>query len=140
MQDLSIPVCIPSLVDGLEAKLPVTAIQDLPILLNTQDGWDWTLFAQEHGIDGLLERPTIKFDSDDSAISGALAGHGVALANQAFILDELSSGRLVAPFQVKPIQLGQYKLVYMPYLEGAKKIRSFSKWVLAKGRSTQHCH
>jgi LysR family glycine cleavage system transcriptional activator len=95
------PVCAPNIAarhagKGLAAFL--AANQLLHIKLADQPrGLLWANFARQCGIAADTSRG-MAFDTLISAVSYAVAGEGVALADIDMFADEIASGKLVAPF------------------------------------------
>lgn len=114
--DESILVAAPSLLGRAKVPLPPSALRRLPLILNTPDGWDWQSLAAARGLGDLPLGRALRCDLDDSAIQVALAGLGVALVERRFVADDLAAGRLVQPFDLAPLSLGEYRLHWRPAL------------------------
>lgn len=127
--DFSVPVLSPALLNDQTQKLPPESLKKFTLLLDTEDGWDWNRLADQIGADGLIDQSSVAFESDDAAIAAACAGYGVALANLLFVEGYLESGKLVAPFDIPPIELGWYVLLYQRHLAGTRKIGALCRWL-----------
>lgn len=110
-RELAIPVCAPSLVPKRKGKVSPDEIDHFNIILNATDPWDWVHWCNEVGVDPIKLHSKIVFDNDDLAIQSALAAHGIALPELRFIEGEIYNRRLVAPFDVRPVQLGGYHFI-----------------------------
>jgi len=126
-----IPVCSPKF---CAANLPLQKPEEIKgqmLLHNTPDLREWAAWADQVGLNGLaLERGQI-FEVDDAALQAATAGLGVALGDLFLIRDELASGRLVAPFDLTPIQTGNYYFSRPASNKHAHNITAFQNWLIA---------
>ncbi|WP_111656629.1 LysR substrate-binding domain-containing protein [Isoalcanivorax indicus] len=131
--DELMPVCSPS----LNLKTPedlkrVPLIHFAPQNVRVPPpGWsDWQRQALAEGapISALDTRAGLVFSDETHAISAALGGQGVALAGQALITDELSTGRLVQPFG-PALLAGAFYLVYPKARSDDPSIRAVCDWV-----------
>ncbi|MGE0502253.1 MAG: LysR substrate-binding domain-containing protein [Rhizobiaceae bacterium] len=80
---------------------------------------------------------TMNFDSCMMSFAAANAGVGVAVANRAYVADDIASGRLVAPFPVQhPNRMGWHFVCPRVHL-GAPKIEVFRSWLLGEAAATE---
>lgn len=103
MSERVFPVCAP----GLLERLPLTRVEDFArhTLLyddvadsgGTPPTWDY--WAREVGI--TLPRParTRRFGQSNMVVQAAISGFGVALGREPLVIDALTEGRLVRPFE-----------------------------------------
>jgi LysR family glycine cleavage system transcriptional activator len=119
----------------LEKFGPVTRPADLLKLplLEPSDHW-WPAWFALAGVTvpDLAGRPEITFGTQNLIGSAALAGQGVAILTPALFRDDLASGRLLQPFQLRGRGNGHYCLVYPEARRRAPKIRAFRDWILAE--------
>lgn len=103
----------------------------LPIIGAQQESWQ-TWFASAG-----LEPPDLSvhkrhnYIEQDLCANAALAGQGVAILNHIFFAEELSSGRLIAPFNHHCSDEIGIWLVYPHSRRNNPKIRAFREWILA---------
>jgi LysR family glycine cleavage system transcriptional activator len=68
-------------------------------------------------------------------IQAAIDGLGVALSQEALLHDDLTSGRLVKPFDIDMPGDYAYYVVAPEATADRPKVRAFREWVLAEFRS-----
>ncbi|MEM7224579.1 MAG: transcriptional regulator GcvA [Pseudomonadota bacterium] len=128
------PVCSPRLLDG---DPPLRSPEDLAhhVLLHDSHGL-WPIYL-EKVFAGKPHRTAraMNFSQTSLAVDAAVAGQGVALASDPFVIDELAAGRLCRPFdQAITGDLGFY--VVAPRKprkpEGVQRMRD---WLIAQSRS-----
>ncbi|WP_375737878.1 LysR substrate-binding domain-containing protein [Pseudomonas boanensis] len=132
-----IPVCAPQLIAG---PLPLNTPADLgrhTLLHPTRDEKDWETWLQTAGVTLDNLGGGHHFDTLDLALSVAAQGSGVALGDWALIGEELSSGRLVAPFDLKVPTGGAYFLVYPDRLAPSSELQELVGWLVAQARPGQ---
>jgi len=125
------PVCSPALLEG---KHPLRQPEDLRhhSLLHEEDHEDWVQWFITAGLDGNEARRGPTLGDAGVLLRAAADGHGVALGRLSLIGDDLASGRLVVPFDLKlKSELG-YHLVYRPGGLDNPKIRAFRDFLLAE--------
>ena len=123
-----LPVCSPS---HLKQQKPFSLVQlaSQKLLLNELTGRDWRLWAQMLELDPLPMDSALKFDQDDVAIQAAVAGHGIALANVAYVQRELAMGSLVAATEQSPIAVGAHYIQLDPQRENSVAVQAFCQWL-----------
>lgn len=80
-----------------QEEISLTALSRLTFLHPTQDDIDWRLWLQAQQAEVSMVRNQY-FDTMDLAISAAIQGFGVTVADVTLIQADLASGRLYAPF------------------------------------------
>ncbi|QUJ75633.1 LysR family transcriptional regulator [Sulfitobacter albidus] len=85
-----IAVCQPDLVPS-DTPVTLEAVLDLPLLQDAHRRWD-RLIA---GSGRAAARPILNFDRAALAIAAAIGGHGVCIAADYLVADDLRQGRLV---------------------------------------------
>lgn len=130
--DGSIAVAAPGLLGRRQRPLPLKTLQRLPLLLNTPDGWDWHAFAKAHNLGDLPLGRALRFDIDDAAIQAVVAGAGVALVEQRFVVDLLRDGRLVQLFDLPALSLGEYRLHWRGIIARRAAVGDLRRWLKAE--------
>ena len=92
------PVLAPSLMAD-KAPLKPHDLLHLP-LLHQQDDRQWRQWFRTAGVKINGELPGTVLEDANVLLQAALAGHGAALGIVEFTDDEVSSGRLIRPFQI----------------------------------------
>ncbi|RQW28504.1 LysR family transcriptional regulator [Rhodobacteraceae bacterium CH30] len=119
------PVCSPAfLLEQASLLQPSDLLSQK--LVHEDDGWWWTCWFAAFGVKAQLA-PDISFLSADHAIDVALAGGGIALANEILVADELRSGRLQVAI-ADSVQLEGYQLL-LPAGDPSDDVRWFCAWL-----------
>ncbi|WP_020591353.1 LysR substrate-binding domain-containing protein [Kiloniella laminariae] len=134
MVEWLLPVCAPGFLDhvSLDQKRPfeLAELAEKKIIFNEPTGRDWRSWAGKlPGASINLER-ALRFEHDDTAIQAAVAGHGIALANLAYINTELSMGSLVPAVACDPLPIGAHYLVSPAGKARLPQVSAFRDWLL----------
>jgi LysR family transcriptional regulator, glycine cleavage system transcriptional activator len=107
--DRTIAVCSPRLLGGVNAAVVPQTVLDLPILLDTADGWSWRRWCAAADIPFAPRGGSIAFDTDEASIDACVSGLGIGQASPFFVEKELRSGALIvlSP-QISPV-VGAYE-------------------------------
>jgi LysR family transcriptional regulator, glycine cleavage system transcriptional activator len=99
--------------------------------LATLSGWvRWPDWLQAAGVEGMDVSRGLRFNSADHAIEATIEGAGVLLAHKALVLDDLRTGRLVAPFALELAADRAFYLVCPLGNEKRSKIAAFRTWII----------
>ena len=141
--DVVIPVCSPALLSG---DPPLREPRDL--LNHTLCHVDWSLqgltwptwgmWMAAAGIEDFDDSRCVVFDDSAHAVQAAIDGTAVALADFAMVASDLSTGRLLRPFDLG-IRYGPefaYFLVYPERSAHDPRIGAFSAWMLEQAQAT----
>lgn len=131
------PVCTQQLMDGL---VPLNSPADLALhtlLHPTRDEQDWKTWLWAAGVTLDKLGSGHHFDTLDLALSVAAQGNGVALGDWALIGEDLATGRLVAPFDLKVPTGGAYFLVYPERHAPSPPLRELVDWLIAQAHAGQ---
>lgn len=126
------PVCHPAYAARLKLQAPEDLARARILGTATRPGaWDEWLSALGHP--GLSLRSHEQFEHFYLLIQAAACGLGVAMAPKMLVLDDLRSGKLVAPFGFTP---GPYKLVLWiaPHLRTRADTKALVEWLTAELR------
>jgi DNA-binding transcriptional LysR family regulator len=112
-----LPVASPAFLAAHPA-LETAADLRAPLLLHDDKAWDgagpheeWAQWLQHAGVaPGQLEQGR-HFNLSQLAVSAALAGQGIAIGRAALVVDDLASGRLVAPFGLPVRSRASYQFI-----------------------------
>ncbi|WP_417433632.1 LysR substrate-binding domain-containing protein [Kiloniella sp.] len=137
MVEWLLPVCGPVYLDhhlaGKKGEKSALSLQDLKrhrVIFNEPTGRDWRSWAMKSGdIELSLDR-ALKFEHDDTAIQAAVAGHGIALANLAYVSNELQLGSLVPAVNIKALPIGAHYLVTETGKAGLTHVETFRDWLM----------
>ncbi len=126
------PVCAPRLTDGAQALRRPCDLEHHVLLHPTPDRQDWRKWLRAAGLPEERAEEGQVFETLEMAISAALGGLGVAMADRELARDELSSGRLVAPFDLTVRDDTGYFLFAERGRLGEPRIAAFRDWLLAE--------
>lgn len=131
------PVCAPALLEG---DKPLRRAEDLrhhTLLYSPPHVRYWTKWLALAGADAVKPEVGLRFESSSHAYQAARRGGGVALGQVAFLLDDIQSGRLVAPFRLAVENPRPYCMVCERSRRYESDLAAFSEWVLAEARQTR---
>lgn len=104
-----VPVCSPSLLDPAARPYPLAVLDDQVLLHASYRRDDWADWLALHDPVAFAPRGTLQFDELSVLYEAAIAGHGIAIGQRAYLGKELAEGRLFAPFDtVLERDLGYY--------------------------------
>ncbi|UMB75412.1 LysR substrate-binding domain-containing protein [Dickeya fangzhongdai] len=112
------PVLAPHLLPAGQAALSPEQLARLTLLHPTHDQRDWKLWLKTHGIGEQVMRRNQQFDTMDLAISAAIQGFGVAMADVTLVAEDIRRQRLVMPFAETVKTGAAYYLAHRPGLDG----------------------
>lgn len=125
-------VCSPKLLEGDHPLKTPDDLRHHTLLDVTHRQDEWELLLEKAGmIPSDIER-SLTFSSTSLAISAAMEGVGVALADRALIENEIEFGRLVIPFEVRIETNKAFYLVYEHGRQLTRAMQAFHDWILAE--------
>jgi len=133
--EILIPVCNPGIARQIAVKTPRDLTRQV-LLHSILRPNDWHLWFAATGVTDLHIDREILFDNSSLTYEGALAGLGIAMAQRAFVREELRHGRLCMPIDISLNSVWGYYLVY-PSDHSSSKIRAFHNWISVEGRKTR---
>jgi len=139
-----IPVCSPKLLEsGPPLREPRDLLQHTLVHIEwSRQGvtWpNWRMWMAAAGVEDFDDSKCVLFEDSSHAIQAAIEGSVVALGDFAMIADDLSSGRLVRPFELgikMPADFAYY-LVYPAEVSDASRIVAFREWIFDEASRTQ---
>ena len=134
------PVCSPKLIERLGpfetpadlARAPLIHDDSLATWTKTI-GWpEWFSRA---GVADVDSSRGLRFSSADHALDATVEGAGVLLASDVLAFDELRTGRLVMPFDIRMPSGRVYCVVAPKRLQDRPAVRAFRDWAKAEAAS-----
>lgn len=123
------PMLSPELADSIGGVREPADLLKLPWIT---DDDRWPIWFNAAGVDA--SRHTMRrLDAGgalDMEAASAISGHGVAMLSPFYVQDELTSGRLIQPFDLSWLDDKTYWLVYPQMRRNVPKIRAFRQWLL----------
>lgn len=140
--DVVIPVCSPALLSG---DLPLREPRDLLNHTLCHVDWSmqgltwptWRMWMAAAGIEDFDDSRCVVFDDSAHAVQAAIDGNAVALADFAMVANDLSTGRLLRPFDLG-IRYGPefaYFLVYPERNADDPRIGAFRAWIMDQAQA-----
>ena len=139
-----IPVCSPKLLEsGPPLREPRDLLQHTLVHIEwSRQGvtWpNWRMWMAAAGVEDFDDSKCVLFEDSSHAIQAAIEGSVVALGDFAMVADDLSSGRLVRPFELgikMPADFAYY-LVYPAEVSDDSRIVAFREWIFDEASRTQ---
>ncbi len=144
LDECILPLCSPQLRDSSNLR----GIDDLAgaplvhVVNQTSDtSWPtWRSWADRHGLDGnrFVRGPSYTHSGIGMALQAAAEGQGVALNSAVCAIDDISAGRLVAPFGANGVTQTDYGyyLVFSAALAETRPVAAFRAWAKSEARDT----
>jgi LysR family glycine cleavage system transcriptional activator len=130
------PVCSPRFLAAQTLKTP-DDLADALLLSDvnvTPTEISWPAWLKAAGARGVDATQGLQFSNTYLAIEAALAGRGVALAQEAMVVDELAAGRLVRPFEASIAGPHHHWILTLPEKADLPAIRRFRSWLIEQAR------
>lgn len=138
LSEVLLPVCAPSLLGRAPPLRKPADLANHVLLcsLNRPSDWPtWVAAARVGQIDG---NRGLKFENAALAYQAAIDGLGVMIAQWAFVEDDLATGRLVAPLELRTPTKRAYFLATHPHREKPARLRAFEEWILREAAVVEH--
>jgi LysR family glycine cleavage system transcriptional activator len=131
------PVCSPRLLQAQSLKHPRDLARALLLtdVNTTPTETTWAQWLEAAGAPEVDASRGLQFSNTYLAVEAALAGRGVALTQEAMVVDELASGRLVRPFEVAVASTYSHWILTLPETADQPRIRRFRSWLIAQARA-----
>lgn len=127
-EEILTPVISQSLLtDGV---FPDDAFQRFTFLHPTRDRTDWSLWMADYQGSAPVMNKNQHFDTMDLAISAAIQGFGIAIADETLVAEDLRMGRLTRPFTHSVKTGAGYRLSLRAGCENAQALEAFSDALL----------
>ena len=99
---------------------------------------DWPDWFAGAGVNDPPLDKSMAFENSTLTYQGAVDGLGVAIAQVAFVIDEIERGRLVAPVDVRlKSETGLFSRVPAREHTQSRKLRLFSEWAATEAATTR---
>lgn len=134
--EVLVPIVSPAIAAGPN---PLRAPADLAnhVLLHSMmrpDDWrQWLAAAEARGVD---PDGGLRLQNSGLVYQGMAEGLGVAIAQLAFVADDIATGRVVAPFAVQVRNQTGYFLIYPRDRLRRPAVRAFRDWILTEARQS----
>ena len=133
--NILLPVCSPVL--AKQVRKPAD-LQRQVLLHSIARPEDWGFWLASTGADKLVDaRSGMTYQSSAMAYMAALEGQGFAIAQRFLVEDDLTSGKLVAPFR-QAVDMGDFTYYLLTPADRAEStsMATFRAWLLAQFQGT----
>ena len=136
MKEEIFPVCSPHYADEHKLRQKPKQLKNCRFLhdamqnIGTHDYSEWETWLEAAGIQGLNLKNSYTFDRSDLAVSSAIEGLGVAIGRHCLIQRNLSTGELVAPFDIRCSSLSDYYIICSKEKYHTPRLKVFMNWLM----------
>ncbi|WP_312686558.1 LysR substrate-binding domain-containing protein [Kosakonia sp.] len=111
--------------------IPPQALDNMTLLHPTRDKTDWSLWLAKQQTFQPAMRKNQHFDTMDLAITAAIQGLGLAIADETLVAEDIRAGRLQRPFDESVKTGASYRLVLRESRHKAAGLAAFRQGLLA---------
>jgi LysR family glycine cleavage system transcriptional activator len=133
-----VPVCSPRLLAG--GRMSADSLSKEVLLHSFRRPDDWGRWFAAAGLPGTTVKRLLIFENSSLTYQGAIDGLGIAIAQTAFVNDELRSGRLVVAHDLVIATETAYFLTYPKERARLARIRALHIWLEHEGLLTRQQH
>jgi len=124
------PVCSPTLATGATPLKTPADLKAHILLHTTARASDWPNWLASANVAGLVPARALTFEKTNFALAAAMKGIGIAITDRHIVMDDLESGRLIAPFDHVLGEDTGYYLAYPLERAAHPKTRLFRDWLM----------
>lgn len=135
--EVLVPICSPRL---LEKPPPLLKPRDLAgqvLLHSIRRPNDWRDWLTAAGVGDIEGEHSLTFENSSLTYQGVAKGLGLAIAQLAFVAEDLGAGHLVAPFSHRVKNDLAYMLVFPKERAQQQKVRDFQAWIAREAAITR---
>jgi LysR family glycine cleavage system transcriptional activator len=137
--EVLVPVCSPRFPRPKDGFPPEALAREV-LMHSIQRPHDWHRWFEAAGVTGEPLKRTMIFQNSSLTYQGAIEGLGVAIAQLAFVHEELKTGRLVEAHPLKaPTEMG-YFITFPAEKAELRRIRLLRDWMAEEGAATERLH
>ncbi|MBI3706385.1 MAG: transcriptional regulator GcvA [Proteobacteria bacterium] len=126
------PVCSPKLFSDIARVRAPAELRTHTLLHSSARPHDWANWLSAAGAPSVDPQRGIRFESSSLAYQAAIEGIGVAVGVKALVAEDLSAGRLVAPFDFIYRDGSAFHLVYSRHAAQNPQLIEFRDWIIAE--------
>lgn len=108
-------------------------LESMTLLHPTRDKTDWSLWLTKQAVHAPVMHKNQHFDTMDLAITAAIQGFGVAIADETLVEEDIRAGRLLRPFDASVKTGASYRLVLRESRSNADGLAAFRECLLSQG-------
>jgi LysR family glycine cleavage system transcriptional activator len=121
-----LPVCAPRLAARLKRPGDLRGASLLRVAHSPDD---WPLWLKTAAVTRVTARGP-EFQFYGQALQAAIDGLGIAMGIRPYIDDDISAGRLIAPFALTVPKGMRWYLVYRSFQTGQRDFSAFRRWIM----------
>ena len=126
-----VPVCSPRLLTATDGEMPIADMPQHMLLHSFRRPDDWRRWFRAAGEPDIVLDRLLVFENSSLTYQGAIDGLGIALAQMAFIQDDLNTGRLKIAHPLIVETDSSYFLTYPRESAQIPTIRALQEWITA---------
>jgi LysR family glycine cleavage system transcriptional activator len=130
--EVLIPICNRRLFGHSRKRRTPRDIASQVLLHSLRRPTDWRQWLDAAGLSGFSPTQELTFENSTLTYQGAIDGLGVAIAQKAFVTDEISTGRLSVPSNIEVRNDVAYYLVYPNRRQTPTKVQAFQNWIASE--------
>ncbi len=134
--EVLIPICNRRLFPRRKKPSPQEIVSRV-LLHSLRRPSDWRQWLDAAGLKGFSAIQELTFENSTLTYQGAVDGIGIAIAQKAFVADDITSGRLAAPSDIEVHNTIAYFLVYPRRKQRLAKIQAFQSWIAEEANQTR---
>lgn len=129
LNEVIFPVCSPKLV---QEHGPLRKLSDLSRfnLIHDVMSLDWKTFLEHFDVQNVNIRRGFRFNHSHLVIQACIEGNGVALGREALVIDALTKGTLIRPFEETVPSKHAYYIVCRQDSADDGAIKAFAYWLM----------
>jgi LysR family transcriptional regulator, glycine cleavage system transcriptional activator len=131
-----IPVCSPKLIESVGAIEVPHDFNRCTLLHSTARSEIWQHWLEAVGAPEVTGASSMHFDSSSLAYQAALDSVGIAMAQLPLVIEDLRSGRLVAPIAKLVKDSRDYNLIWPDRTPRNRHFQPFRDWIISEARKT----
>jgi LysR family glycine cleavage system transcriptional activator len=135
--EILIPICNRRLLGRNRKRCAPREIASQVLLHSLRRPADWRQWLDAAGLSGFSATQELTFENSTLTYQGAVDGLGVAIAQKAFVVEDISSGRLAAPSDIEVRNPLAYYLVYPNRRQTPAKVQAFQGWIASEANMTR---
>jgi LysR family glycine cleavage system transcriptional activator len=128
------PICTPKLAGSIRSLREPIDVAGCTILTSPLHQEFWDLWVATSGVQGLNASTWLRFENSSLVYQAARQGAGIGMGQLFYLIEDLLSGRLVAPFEWYADQQFAYWLVCPAKRKDEKAIAAFRTWLVNEAR------
>jgi LysR family glycine cleavage system transcriptional activator len=127
--EILLPVCSPGLFKSAPPPKRPADLARFVLLCSMHRESDWPAWLRAADATTVDGNKGLKFENSALAYQAAVDELGIVMAQRAFIEEDLRTGRLIAPFDLRVGTSSGYYLAYPPARRSSPLVQAFEEWI-----------